>query len=221
MKVGSNQWNETITKGALDLGVTLDSSALAQITQHALYLVQWNRKINLTAITDPLEMAVKHYIDSIVLAKYITPSAGRPLKILDIGSGGGFPGMILKFIIPSLDITLIDASRKKVSFLNFIIRTLTLKDLNALHKRAEEYCLEVKNIFDVVVCRAFSKIDAFVDLSLPFLETQGKMIALKGGNVNEELPALELNPNIQLMDVSTFNLPILESKRSIVIVEKK
>jgi len=134
MEIGSDKWKRIILSGAGEVNISVDSTQVDQFAIHARELLRWNQKINLTAVTDPLSVAVKHYLDSIAPAK-ILPHAG---SLLDIGTGGGFPGIPLKILLPSLSVTLIDASRKKVSFLKHAGRTLGLRDFKVLHIRAED-----------------------------------------------------------------------------------
>ena len=123
MEIGSEKWKNIIKDGAKTMEIHIDQEQVDQCALHAVELMKWNQKTNLTTITDPLEVAVKHFLDSMAPAPLISQSS----KMLDIGSGGGFPGIPLKILIPSLSVTLIDASRKKVSFLSYLIRTLKLK----------------------------------------------------------------------------------------------
>ena len=145
MVIGTEEWKEVIRTGAGQLGVTLSRSAVDQFALHARELLLWNNKINLTAITEPLAVAVKHYIDAVAPAGLIPPQA----RLLDIGSGGGFPGIPLKIMKPSLSLTVIDAARKKVSFLNQAGRLLHLKDYRVFHMRIER----LRNAEDILRSR--------------------------------------------------------------------
>ena len=139
MEIGSKEWSRLIIEGAGAFGIDLKHHHTDQYAIHARDLVQWTKKINITSITDPFEIAVKHFLDSIAPAPLIPPGAA----LLDVGSGGGFPGIPLKVLIPSLTVTLVDASRKKVSFLKHVIRTLALDNINAIHYRAEDLAAEI------------------------------------------------------------------------------
>ena len=224
MEIGSEKWKDLIQTGARDFGIQLNPTQLDQFSAHAAELIQWTRRINLTAITDPLAVAVKHFLDSIATANSIPPDA----VLLDIGSGGGFPGLPLKIVIPSLSVTLIDASHKKVSFMKHVIRSLKLVNIDALHTRAEELARSrtYGQAFDVIVSRALSDIDTFVCLSLPLLAKDGMMIALKGTPSPNEIQTLKRRfrsfqhgsrnrlqkPTIT---VKNYTLPYLGLKRSI------
>ncbi|MCJ7539983.1 MAG: 16S rRNA (guanine(527)-N(7))-methyltransferase RsmG [Desulfobacterales bacterium] len=188
--------------------------------------MKWNQKTNLTAITDPFEVAVKHFLDSIVPVKIIPSNA----SLLDIGSGGGFPGIPLKISLPSLSVTLIDASRKKVSFLKHIIRILELKNIDALHIRAEEFANKpgIAKTFDVIISRALSSMTSFALTALPFLKKEGVIIAMKGNVSGDDIQLLRSSVNKKhtiLLDEDTeafelsvkrYSLPYLNSDRSMV-----
>ena len=131
MQIGDSEWNRLIVNGAETLGVQVSAFQVAQFSDHIRELLLWNRKTNLTAITLPSEVAIKHVVDSLAIARWIHPEA----SVLDVGSGGGFPGIPLKILMPSLSVTLIDSSRKKNSFQRHVIRTLGLANINALQTR--------------------------------------------------------------------------------------
>ncbi len=201
MEIGSKKWIKIIYNGAKAFNVHIETKKVNLFAIHAKELMNWNRKINLTAITDPFEVAVKHFVDSIALVRIIPPD----VSVLDIGSGGGFPGIPLKILIPSLSIMLIDASRKKVNFLKHIIRTLNLAGIDAYHIRAEEIAVDhgkagnlqghsddfiersgirsekdFPKSFDVIVSRALFSLNDFISMALPMLAQGGMIVALKG-----------------------------------------
>ncbi len=228
MRIGSSEWNNLVQMGSNSLGVSIDQTQVDQIRIHALELIRWNRKVNLTAITDPVEVAVKHYIDSAVPARFIKPG----LSIIDIGSGGGFPGVVLKILIPSSRVTLVESSRKKVNFLKHAIRTIGLENIEALHVRAEELSDDRKylNKFDVATCRAFTQLDKFVKIAQPFISGSGIIIALKGRSFKEETILLErknITHNGKIdrkneglnFDLTEYSLPHLNLKRALVIIK--
>jgi 16S rRNA (guanine527-N7)-methyltransferase len=228
MEIGSENWKRLIIDGAEKFGISVDPDQARQFAVHALELLKWNRKINLTAITNPEAVAIKHFLDSIIPLHLLKPDA----FLLDIGSGGGFPGMPLKIIMPSLPVTLIDASRKKVSFLNHIIRTLKLEKIEARHVRAQDLALEcgIRNCFDVVISRALTSIENLVILAAPLMAEHGKIIILKGPEVQQEVAALcsQDDPNSAIMemaamrfsvDLKTYSLPYLGSQRTMVTLQ--
>jgi 16S rRNA (guanine527-N7)-methyltransferase len=226
MQIGSKKWQNIICEGAKNLDIQIDKRKIEKFAIHALELMKWNQKTNLTAITDPFEVAVKHFLDSIVPVKIIPSNA----SLLDIGSGGGFPGIPLKIILPSLSVTLVDASRKKVSFLKHIIRILELKNIDALQIRAEEFANKpgVAKKFNVIISRAFSSMTTFALTALPFLKKEGAIIAMRGNVSGDDIQLLRSSLNKRhaiLMDEDTeafklsvkrYSLPYLKSDRSMV-----
>jgi len=226
MQIGSKEWQSLIYDGAKNFDIHIDNRKIEKFAIHALELMKWNQKTNLTAITDPSEVAVKHFLDSIVPVQIIPPN----VSLLDIGSGGGFPGIPLKICLPSLSVTLIDASRKKISFLKHIIRILELKNIDALHVRSEEFANKsgVAKTFDVIISRAFSSMTTFVMTALPFLKKEGVIIAMRGNVSGDEIQLLRSSINKRhdiLMEedaeafeisVKKYSLPFLKSDRSMV-----
>jgi len=225
MKIGSKKWQNLIFEGAKNLDIQAGPESIEKFAAHALELMKWNPKINLTAITDPLEVAIKHFLDSIIPAKIIPPNT----SLLDIGSGAGFPGIPLKILIPSLSVTLIDASRKKVSFLNHVIRTLELEGIEALHVRAENFAKKtgITNTYDVIISRALSSMAAFAMTALCFLKKGGVIIAMRGKVSDEDMAVLRSTIHKKLgiphedthavsLRVDKYTLPYLESDRAIV-----
>ena len=237
MNIGSDKWKRLILKGAEELGISLEQGQIDRFVAHAVELAKWNRKINLTAIADPLEIAVKHFLDSIAPAGHIPPDG----TMLDVGSGGGFPGVPLKIIFPSLTVTLIDASRKKVNFLKHLIRTLKLEGIQALHVRAEDLPdvnskdlfgqgRLFENGFDVVICRALTSLDGFALMAFPLLNSGGSIIALKGKVGEAEVESVRrvvrktsgkagFGDRRFSVDVKRYALPYLGSERSVVIIK--
>lgn len=229
-KVDSPEWRELVAQGARAMEIDVNDTQLDQLCAHAVLLLQWNRKMNITAITDPCEMAIKHYVDAMVPIKYISPDC----SLLDIGSGGGFPGMVLKIMMPSLHVTLIDASRKKIGFLKYAVHHLGLDTIEAHHVRGEHLpgCEFAERKFDVAISRAFAALDVFTPMALPMLAENGVMLAMKGKRIDEELKTLDaLNlgchaPHGALtakeifdIDVIRYRLPVLNSRRSLVIIK--
>lgn len=226
MEIGSTVWRDRIRQGAADLGVPLEDSMVERFAGHARLLVAWNRKINLTAITAPEALAVKHFVDALASAPMIPQGA----KVLDIGAGGGFPGMVLKVARPDLTMTLVDAVRKKVSFLQHVIRSLGMEGLWARHIRAEVLAKEpgMAGRFDVVVCRALNDLTDFLELARPLVASGGMAIAMKGRITTDELARAEvavagdstLTPNQgwrpARIDVRRYRLPFLDADRALV-----
>jgi len=215
METGSPEWIALIQKEIKSFDISIDKDQEKSLALHAMSLITWNKKVNLTAIKDPKEIAVKHFLDSLIPAPLISPDA----NLLDIGSGGGFPGIPLGILIPSLKITLIDSVRKKVSFLQYVIRSLNLENVGAMHIRAEELAekIEFANSYDVIVCRALTATDRFVLMALPLLKKGGTLIALKGKILQEEIDDV-YGLGIQGLNIEIikYELPVYKAERSII-----
>ncbi|MEJ2657189.1 MAG: 16S rRNA (guanine(527)-N(7))-methyltransferase RsmG [Desulfobacterales bacterium] len=230
MKIGSEKWRNMIYEGAKSLGIRIDSREIEKFSIHALELIKWNRKINLTAITDPMEVAVKHFLDSMAPVPDISPNA----SLLDIGSGGGFPGIPIKICLPSVPVTLIDGSRKKVNFLKHMIRTLGLENIYAFHIRAEDFAENPVTVrhFNVIISRALSSMTAFVRTAIPFLHKDGVIIAMSGNISDHDIHMLRSTVNKRRcgannenterfeLQVKRYALPYLNSDRSLVYLKK-
>jgi 16S rRNA (guanine527-N7)-methyltransferase len=219
MEIGSREWQNFIIDGAQQWGITIDKRISAAFAVHAAELLHWNRKINLTTITDPRAVAIKHFLDSLAPAQFIPDRA----RLLDIGSGGGFPGIPLKILKPSLSLFLIDGIRKKVNFLKYVLRTLHLDRSEALQIRAEKLQEdpEFGHSFDIIISRALSDLNFFVNCSLPLLAKQGTIIGIKGKidqNELDELRAENLGDRFAL-GIEKYNLPSMHAQRSIIIIK--
>lgn len=177
------------------------------------FLIEENKKINLTAITEPEE--IKHFKDSLTIKDYVK---GR---VLDIGSGAGFPGIVLKIDNDNLDVTLIDSVRKKVNFMNEAIELLELKNIRAIHVRAEDYAKEEREKFDTVTSRAVSNLTTLSEYAIPFLKIGGRFIAMKGPKADLEVKKAQ--NAIKKLGGKIIEIKKLEfdgNERNIVIIEK-
>ncbi len=222
MQIGSTEWKDIIISGAKHFDVQVGSEEVGKFSIHAEELIKWNSKTNLTAITDPFEVAVKHFLDSLAPARMIPAGS----SMLDMGSGGGFPGIPLKIILPSLSVSMVDSSRKKISFLKHVIRTLGLEGIDACQARVENLS-ENKERFDVVICRAFSSLNKFIESALPVLAENGIMIALKGkiGRKEIESGRLLCNDNqyeglLYHTEIIKYSIPYIDSERSLMIIRR-
>ncbi|UCD33773.1 MAG: 16S rRNA (guanine(527)-N(7))-methyltransferase RsmG [Desulfobacterales bacterium] len=220
MQIGSKKWNRLIEDGAKELNVSLDQKKIELLGRHAIELLHWNQTINLTAITDPAKIAVNHFLDSIAPATMIPLDA----SLLDVGSGGGFPGIPLKILMPSLSVVLIDSSRKKISFLKHVIRALGLHNIDAHHVRAEDIAKDTiaTHTYDVIISRALSSTDIFIRTALPLLAKDGIIIGMKGKLSYKDMQSLHsslktIENNFSLV-LKKYRLPHLESERSLVVL---
>ncbi|WP_416335389.1 16S rRNA (guanine(527)-N(7))-methyltransferase RsmG [Anaerococcus sp. DFU013_CI05] len=180
------------------------------------YLIEINSHTNLTTITDPAEIKIKHFEDSLSVLPYIK----KGNKVLDIGAGAGFPGIPLR-IEKNFDLTLVDSVNKKVNFMNEVIEKLELENARAIHTRAEDFAKENRESFDVVVSRAVANMSTLSELCLPFLKVGGIFIALKGPKADEELEVAKNAINIlggQVKEIERFKID--DNDRVNIIVEK-
>jgi len=219
MKIGSKEWQRFIIDGAHELGIEIDERVSAAFSIHALELINWNRRINLTAITDPREIATKHFLDSLAPAGCI-PDRG---KLLDIGTGGGFPGIPLKIFKPAISALLIDGVRKKINFLKHVLRALNLGNIDARQMRTETLLKdrEYATSFDIIISRALSDLSTFVKSALPLLAKHGTIIAMKGEVDTQELDAVreDVLEGQYSLEIETYELPSIDSRRSLVILK--
>ncbi len=223
MEIGSDEWSALITAGAGAFGVEVTAAQAAQMACHAMQLLAWNRVTNLTTVTEPVAMARTHYLDSLSVVPLVAPAAA----VLDIGSGGGFPGLPLHIIRPGRRTTLIDASRKKVSFLRHVIRELGLTGILALHSRAEELAAPPGSPrFGVIVSRALGAVAPFVRIALPLLAEGGRIVAMKGHLDLREIRCLQhaaetgsYGATLRLL-CRDYRLPGLTSERTLLVFER-
>ena len=211
---------DLLVSGAKELGVELTGEQLARLNLLAEELKKWNRKINLTAITDDEGIAVKHLVDSLSLLKVVH----GPGRLLDIGSGAGFPCIPVKIAASDLDIVSVDAVVKKISFQKQAVRLLDLVQFSATHVRAETLAETYPEYFDWVVSRAFSDIPSFVAMALPLLMSGGRIVAMKGRNAADEVAAAEdalTKLGARVDSVQDFLLPGAGDARSLVVIVKK
>jgi 16S rRNA (guanine527-N7)-methyltransferase len=209
MEIGSSEWQGFIIDSARELGIQIDEAVTAQFSDYACELLTWNRKINLTAITNPRDIAIKHFVDSLAPAGCIPDGA----RLLDIGSGAGFPGIPLKMLKPSITI----------NFLKHVLRILGLENIEARQIRTENLLKGTGQAtsFDVIISRALSDLPPFVKSALPLLAKQGTIIAMKGKVDQKELDAVRADaPEDQYsLEVERYKLPSIRAPRSIVILK--
>ena len=200
--------------------IMLSSTQLDQLDKYYHLLVEWNEKINLTRIIEEKEVYLKHFYDSITLNKVI--DLNKHLILCDIGTGAGFPGIVLKIVFPNLKITLIDSLLKRINFLNLVIKKLDLKDIEAIHIRAEDYVKKNKNKFDIVTSRAVSRLSNLLKYSIPLLKKGGYFIPMKAhcDDELEEIKDTMEKCNLIIEKKEKFLLPIENSQRTIIKIRK-
>jgi 16S rRNA (guanine527-N7)-methyltransferase len=215
----TGSWLETLADGAAGMGCPLGAGQLSCFAQFVDELKRWNRRINLTAITSDREIVVKHLLDSLTLTSILPPTG----RLLDIGSGGGFPAIPLAIVLPGLSITSVDAVGKKITFQRHIGRLLSLTNLTAIHARAETLADTDPAVFDWVVSRAFSSIPLFARLALPVLKQDGTIVAMKGREGEQEAAAAETELaglGLRVARVNSLHLPGDNASRTLVLIQK-
>lgn len=162
--------------------ISISEHQFEQLSRYAQLLQEWNEKINLTAITELKDIFIKHFYDSLLIA----PHCLTAKTLCDVGSGAGFPGLVLKIALPDLTITLVEPTLKRVNFLRFVIAELGLTDIQVINKRMED-CVDLKESFDIVTARAVASLPVLSELCLPFVSIGGFFIAMKGSSGEDEL----------------------------------
>lgn len=203
------------------IGVCLDETMKKQLNSYFDLLVEWNQKMNLTAITEKKQVYLKHFYDSATIVKVVDL---KEIKTLcDIGTGAGFPGLVLKILFPHLQVTLVDALQKRTLFLKEVIKRLGLSDIEVVHERAEEYAQKNREVFDVVTARAVSALPILLEYAVPIVKIGGYFVPLKG-NIAQEIKdskdAIELL-NVKLECQEEFFLPIENSQRTVLKFRKE
>lgn len=201
-----------------EYGISIDEKMAHKLRKYTEVLLEYNKKINLTAITDTEQIMIKHYLDSMLGAEFIPIGA----TVVDIGSGAGFPAVPLKIYRDDLKITMLDSLNKRITFLNELVGILDLDEICAIHSRAEEAAhTDIRESFDCAVARAVAELSVLVEYTLPFVKVGGRFLAYKG-EAEEEIKRAERAIEIlggKLSEVKKFVLPD-GSKRSIIIIEK-
>ena len=214
-------FNEGLLEKASTMGVRFSVEQMDKFYKYMNLLIEWNEKINLTAIIEPNEIILKHFIDSITILKDIKDG----LTVVDVGTGAGFPGIPLSIMNPTLKITLVDSLNKRLIFLQEVINELDLKNVKLIHARAEEFGRNKKyrEKFDVATSRAVANLATLSEYLLPLVKINGKAISMKAGNASQEIEDAEkaiktLGGNIN--NIEEFNLPQSDIGRTIIIIDK-
>ncbi|MCL2382786.1 MAG: 16S rRNA (guanine(527)-N(7))-methyltransferase RsmG [Oscillospiraceae bacterium] len=215
-------FREELEKQAKGIQVDLSFSQIESFYKYMRLLIEWNAKINLTAITEPGEVITKHFIDSLAIHKHIKDKE----LIIDVGTGAGFPGVPLKIARADLKVVLLDSLNKRILFLEEIIKSLRLGDVTAIHSRAEDAgrSTEHRELYDVVTSRAVAPLNSLVEYMSPLVKVGGKLICMKGPKLKEEI---EQSNNamkvlgLEIVNIEEIKLPNTDIERNILIIEKR
>jgi 16S rRNA (guanine527-N7)-methyltransferase len=204
-------------------GMELTSQQLSQFETYYELLVEWNEKMNLTAITEKEEVYLKHFYDSVTAGFYF--DFNKKISVCDVGAGAGFPAIPLKICFPDIQLTVVDSLNKRIGFLQHVVDELQLKDVSLYHDRAETFAHrpEFRQQFDLVMARAVARLSVLSELCLPLVKKGGHFLGMKGANLPEEVRDGEKAVKLlggKIRDIHSFFLPIEESERNIVIIEK-
>jgi len=214
---------ETLRRGLADRAIPVSELQLRQMERYAQMLLEWNEKINLTAITEPDQVAVKHFLDSLLLLPFL-PEEGE-MALLDVGTGAGFPGLPLKILRPEIRLTLLDSLQKRCKFLQAVVDDLGLTGVTVVHGRAEEKGRDpqLREKFHLVTARAVTRLPVLSEYCLPFLRQKGLFAAYKGPDIAAEVAEAKGALKIlggRVKNVQQLILPISAEPRSIVLITK-
>jgi len=201
------------------LGINLDKKKISDLGKYFKLLISWNEKINLTSITKLEDVYQKHFYDSLTLYKAIDLT--KNLKICDVGTGAGFPGIVLKIVFPDLKVTLVDSIKKRTMFLEEVVRELNLKDVKIISERGETYAKNNREKFDLVTSRAVAKLNILSEICIPLLKKDAYFIPMKA-NIEEEIKdkTFLLKLNASLENIISFTLPKEGSIRNLPVIKK-
>ena len=210
-----------LKEGAEAFSVKLDDMQADKLLKFKELLVEWNNKINLTAIEEDRDIVVKHFIDSFSILPYLKNTGER---LIDVGTGAGFPGIPVKIVFSNTDIVLLDSLAKRIGFLNTVITDLSLEKIKAVHGRAEDMGVNpvYREKFDVSVARAVASLPVLLEYCLPLIKTGGIFIGMKGSStdeIQESQKALDILGG-KIEDIKEFTLPFSDIRRNIIIIRK-
>lgn len=215
------KFSAIICEYAKEIGILLKEKQIDQFYDYMNLLLEWNEKVNLTAITEPEEIILKHFIDSMTIARYIEKDA----KLIDVGTGAGFPGIPLKIIREDIEVTLLDSLNKRIRFLKEVIEQLGLKNMEAIHSRVEELGRDKskRESFDCATSRAVANLSTLAEYLIPLVKPKGICISMKGPNIDEEMQQSKKSVSLlggKIEKIEKFQLPKSDIDRNIIIIRK-
>lgn len=204
-----------------DIEINLSESQLDKLYKYMNMLIEWNTKINLTAITEPKDIILKHFVDSFTVNRFIKKNS----KLVDVGTGAGFPGIPLSILREDINITLVDSLNKRIMFLDEVISNLNLKNVSTVHARIEDFAHDAnyRKKFDVATSRAVASLSVLAEYMVALLRVNGKCICMKGSEIEEELKNSQKVIDImggEVEKVESFFLPKTNMKRNIIVLNK-
>lgn len=212
------EFSKKIKKYLKEINIEIEEEKIKKLYKYMEMLIQRNKEMNLTAITEPNEIILKHFVDSATILKNIKSTD----KVVDVGSGAGFPGIPVKILNKNISFTLLDSLNKRIKFLDEVIYNLKLNAIEAVHSRAEDFAKESREIFDVAVSRAVAPLNILLEYMLPLVKVGGICICMKGSNIGEMKDcrkALEILGG-EIEKIEELYLPGTDNKRNIIIVQK-
>ncbi len=212
--------DKILNEGFASLGITPDAKAVERLKTYFEYLEERNRVMNLTAISGTEDVARLHFLDCAALLKVCD---FEDKKVIDVGTGAGFPGMVLKTVQPGMDITLIDSLNKRIDFLSEVCNKLALDGVQCVHARAEEIPEERRAAYDIAVSRAVARLGTLCELCLPYLRVGGVFIAMKGPDCDTEVEEAKSAMHLlgaQLKDIVRYTIPGTDITHAAVVIEK-
>lgn len=219
------EFKDRLSRELNQFSIILENSQINQFYQYYELLDEWNKVMNLTAITDQNEVITKHFVDSLALVKAMGEISTKEYKIIDIGTGAGFPGIPLKIAFPQLKITLMDSLNKRIKFLNEVIEQLGLKEITAVHSRAEDLGRDkdYREKYDLSVSRAVANLSTLSEYCMPFVKPGGFFISYKSGKIEEELSSAKHAIFLlggKVNRIESFTLDGAEAERTLIKIEK-
>lgn len=183
-----SDFKEILLHTLAEFDIELDDLAVGRLCAYNDLLIEWNEKINLTALTAPEDVALKHFTDSLMLLRYIDIEEDARVRVIDVGTGAGFPGLVLKIARPDIRLTLLDSLQKRLTFLDTVCRALDIEDVELIHSRAEDGSrTDLRDSFDIAVSRAVASMNTLCEYDMPYVSVGGRFIAMKGKDADSEL----------------------------------